>query len=252
MKMMIKTCSLLVFIITTLFSYGQGITFHKNVSSTARELLVVQQLNKNGDSLILESDSEKIKQVDILNEDYLDTIEVDSLKGKINLKKIPNGNYVIQARIGKHWIVMYMEKRNWVSKGLDFSDIKIGTKLDCVARRAKSLEVNTLPIQKNLDKNNLEENTMYWVVYESNSQFSSVKTMSLKYADEIYDLISKIELEVKSEIGKNNRLFVYEVYNQSEFMLKQLRNRKYYKKGKSEFFNEFPLYNSDNENDIAP
>jgi len=242
---MIKKYSLFVFIITTQFSYGQGITFQKNYSSTASELLVVQKLNKNGDSLILESDRKIIQQVDILNEDYLETIKVDSVKGKINLKKLPNGNYVIQARIGRHWIVMSMMKRNHISAGLNFSDIKIDAKLNYATLRAKALRGDTSPTKENLIGNQLEENTLYWVVYESNSQFSSVKTMSLKYADEIYDLISKIELEVKSEIGKNNRLFVYEVYNQSEFMIEQLRNRKYYKKGKSEFFNVFPLYDSE-------
>lgn len=242
---MIKKYCLLVLTISTLYSSGQEVRFQKNISSTASKLLMVQQLNKTGDSLILESDSKKIQQVDILNEDYLETIKVDSLKGKINLKQLPDGNYVIQARIGRHWIVMSMMKRSNTGEGLNFSDIKIDAKLDYVALRAKDLREGISSIDENLIGSHLEENTLYWVVYESNSQFSSVKTMSLKYADEIHHLISKIELEVKSEIGKNNRLFVYEVYNQSEFMLKQLRNRKYYKKGKSEFFNVFPLYDSE-------
>jgi len=239
---MIKKYFLLVFILTALFSFGQEITFQKNVSPTASKLLVVQKLNKSGDSLILQSDSEKIKRVDILNEDYLETIEIDSIKGEIGLKKVPNGNYVIQARIEGHWIVMYMEKRSWVSTGLNLSDVKVDTKFKNATLRAKALRENTSPTQENSIKNHLEEDTMYWVVYESNSQFSSVKTMGLKYADEIHDLISKIKLEVKSEIGKNNRLSVYEVYDQSEFMTKQLRNRKYYKKRESEFFNATPLF----------
>ena len=58
--MRIRTYSLIVFITFTLFSYGQEINFQKNVNSTATELLVVQELNKTGDSLILESEKIKI------------------------------------------------------------------------------------------------------------------------------------------------------------------------------------------------
>ena len=95
--------------------------------------------------------------------------------------------------------------------------------------------------------NYLEDNTMYWVVYESNSSFSSVKTMSLKYPEEINNLISKIKLEVNSGIGKNNKLLIYEVYNTAEFMSKQLRNRRYYTKEESKLFNVSPLYCFENK-----
>ena len=247
-KMMIKKYSLFVFIMITVFSYSQEITFQKNSSLSARKLLVVQKLNEIGDSLILESESKKIRQIDILNEEYLQTIKVDSVKAKIDLKEIPNGNYVIQARISRDWIVMYMTKRHYISAGLKYSDIKIDSKLDFAALRTKVLKGDTLSTQQHSVENNLEKKTMYWVVYEINSQFSSAKTMSLKCADEIYDLIAKIRLELKSEIGKNNKLFVYEVYDTSEFMSNQLKNIKYYKKIESKFFNVIPLFSSEDYN----
>ena len=88
---------------------------------------------------------------------------------------------------------------------------------------------------------------MYWVVYESNAQFSSRKTMGLKYVDEIQDLISKIELELNTEQSKNNKLFVYEIYDKSKFIRKQLRNKKYYKSKKSKMFNTEPIFKAENK-----
>ncbi|NRD23915.1 hypothetical protein HNV10_11715 [Winogradskyella litoriviva] len=240
--MMIKKYSLFVFITVTLFSYSQEINFQKNDNSTATELLVVQKLNKSGDSLILESEKLKIRQVDILNDNYFETIKIDSIKTKIGLNKLPVGNYVIQARIKKHWIVMYFEKTKDLAKGLNIIDNKNNTKLNLVSIETKDLKNDSINSKQNLYK----KNTMYWVVYETNSPFSTTKTMSLKYPEEIDDLIAKIKLDVKSKSGENNKLLVYEVYNTSEFMNMQLKNRLYYKNTKSDYFNVIPLYSSEN------
>lgn len=220
---MSKGFNLLILMLVTIFSYGQEINFQKNESYTARKYKLVQKLNISGDSLILESERKKIKQVDILNEDYLESIVIDSTKGKINLNKLAIGSYVIQARIGRHWIVMYIEK----TAGVNIS-----------------LNKKVVSIDKSSEKELFEEDKMYWVVYESNSQFSSQKTMGLKYVDEIQEMISKVKLELKTEEGKYNKLIVYEVYNKPKFMRKQLRNKKYYKSRKSKFFNTKPLYKS--------
>ncbi|WP_407557787.1 hypothetical protein [Winogradskyella sp. 4-2091] len=213
---------LLIFMLVTIFTYGQEINFQKNESYIARKHKLIQKLNVSGHSLILESERKKIKQVDILNEDYLESIIIDSTKGRINLKKLAIGNYVIQARIGRNWIVMYIEKTTGIYKSLN---IKAELK------------------EKSSEKELFEEDKMYWVVYESNSQFSSQKTMGLKYVDEIQEMISKVKLELKTEDGKYNKLIVYEVYNKPMFMRRQLRNKKYYKSRKSKFFNTKPLYN---------
>ncbi|WP_299103327.1 hypothetical protein [uncultured Winogradskyella sp.] len=213
---------LLIFMLVTIFTYGQEINFQKNESYIARKHKLIQKLNVSGDSLILESERKKIKQVDILNEDYLESIIIDSTKGRINLKKLAIGNYVIQARIGRNWIVMYIEKTTGI-----YTSLNIKAELK----------------EKSSEKEVFEEDKMYWVVYESNSQFSSQKTMGLKYVDEIQEMISKVKLELKTEDGKYNKLIVYEVYNKPMFMRRQLRNKKYYKSRKSKFFNTKPLYN---------
>lgn len=239
---MFKRFCLQLFTLFTVFLYGQDITFEKNVSYTARKLKLTQQLNESGDSLILESKKKEIRRVDILNDEYMESIDVNSNKGEINLKNIPVGSYVIQAKLGRHWIVMYMEKKEAIN-----TKFKKREELNPVAIKDKSSKENILFHENDSNEINFMENTLYWVVYESNSRFASNKTMGLKYVDEINDLISKIQLELKSEVGKYNKLLVYEIYNKKKFMKKQYRNRKYYKSKRSKFFNVLPIYSSEVE-----
>ena len=233
---MIKSYYLLLLLkLSTIFSFGQQITFEKNISYASQKLNFIQKLNKTGDSLILETDSEKIKQVDILNDDYLETINLDSTKGKINLKNLAIGNYVIQARIGKHWIVMYMEK----TENIETNPKQI------LAIKDEDPDV-TIPLPKlNSDETIFKNNILYWVVYETNSSFSSGKIMSFKNVNEVQVLINKIELELKSDIGKYNKLSVYEIYDKPNFIRKQFNNQTYYKSKESELFNVLPIFNSD-------
>ncbi|WP_299227333.1 hypothetical protein [uncultured Psychroserpens sp.] len=239
---MFKHFCLQLFMLFTVSLFGQEITFQKNTSYAARKLKLIQKLNASGDSLILESEKKQIRQVDILNDTYLESIDVNSNAGKINLKKLPLGNYVVQANLGRHWIVMYLEKKEPINASL--TETKVNESKD------ENVIKNAVILEDNPNEVRFKENTLYWVVYESNSPFSSNKTMGLKYFDEIQDLISKIKLELKSEVGQYNKLFVYEIYNRKKFMKRQLRNRKYYKSKKSKFFNVSPIYTSEEKEDI--
>ena len=224
------------FIFFAYFTYSQEINFQKNESYTARKFKFIQKLNNSGDSLILESEKILIKRVDILNEQYLEIIDVDAKKAKINLKDLPLGSYVLQAKLGTHWIVMYLEKTDIIE------DIEADLN---VAELKNEQDLNRDAITKNANEFHLDKENMYWVVYESNAPFSSKKTMGFKFDDEIYDLIYKVELEVNSETGKNNMLLVYEIYDRKKFIQKQLKNLKYYKEKQSEFFNVLPIYTSE-------
>ena len=227
---MIKQFYILLFSLLTVFSYGQSIMFQPNTNHKARKLL--QTLNKTGDSLILES-NKTIRQVDIFNKDFLKTIEIDSTKAKIDLNMLPKGNFIVKARLGRKRIVMYLKKSDDNKKLAEVAarEIKVKDNSDRSERQ---------PLYQIKDNNN----TLYWVVYESNTGFGSHKSMSLEYLDDIHDLIKKIKLELKSDIGKNNTLLVYEIYDRSKFMDKQLKNKKYYKSKKSKFFNVQPIYSS--------
>ena len=228
-----KRLPILLLMISSFFMQGQQITFQKNVNYKASALQ--QNLNKDRDSLILESKTEQILYVDIFNKDFSKSINVHNNKTKIDLKTLPAGNFVIQARFDKKMIIMSLDKNENVTiasselleKNIDHNGL---------AAKDKSNKI----VQKN-------SSSYYWVVSESNSNFGSSKTMRLEYKGDLDKLITKIKLELNSDVGKNNKLLVYEIYNRSKFMTKQLRNPGYYKSEASELFNVVPFYNSLNK-----
>jgi hypothetical protein len=226
--------SILILAISTYLVYGQQITFYKNINPKASRLL--QSLNKTEDSLFLESKHQQIVQVDIFNHEFSERIDIKSNVSKIDLSKLPLGNFVIQAKVDKKWIVMYLEKKdhgNLSSSNQEQQNINY---------KGVAFKGKTNIIEKN--KNAL----YYWVVTESNSNFGSNKSMRLEKKESIDKLISKNKLELKSNVGKDNILLIYAIYNKSEFMTKQLRNREYYKSAEtSKFFGKEPYYASEYE-----
>jgi len=103
------TYVLALVILCSTLSYGQQIAFYKNSNYQAD--ILHQSLNKAGDSLILESKTTQILKIEIFSDDYSERLVVDSNKTKVDLKILPLGNFVIQAKLGQKWIVMYLEKK---------------------------------------------------------------------------------------------------------------------------------------------
>ncbi|MEY8848024.1 hypothetical protein AB9K26_04375 [Psychroserpens sp. XS_ASV72] len=227
---MSKTTYIVAILLCSILSYGQQIKFHKNVNYRASVL--EQSLENNGDVLVLESKNNHILQIDIFNEFYSKSLEINDTKTKINLKTLPIGNYVIQAKVDKKWIVMYLEK-------MDETPLTSKNSKDRYLTHTLN-EADTITNSPNETK----KVNYYWVVYESNSSFGSRKSMRLEYKEDIARIIYKNKLELKSSVGKNNKLTIYEVYNTSEFMPNQLKNPSYYETGKSEAFNAIPYYTS--------
>jgi hypothetical protein len=223
-------------------SYGQQITFYKNSNYQAD--ILHQSLNKEGDRLVLVSKSVQIIKVEIFNENYSELIEIDSTKAEINLKALPLGNFVIQAKLDQKWIVMYLEKK----EDLIITSSKLKKKNNSVKIASSHPKLNlrddqsVTSIQKPFKTIKEDDSFFYWVVSESNSSFGSSKTMRLEYKEDVEKLISKAKLELKTAIGKNNKLIVYEIYDRSKFMTKQLRNTEYYKSETSTVFNVVPVY----------
>ncbi|NRA93515.1 MAG: hypothetical protein HRU26_12700 [Psychroserpens sp.] len=214
-----KKISLLLFTVVTIMSYGQTAVLEKNISYNAKNLQFVQELNESQDTLFLQCiKDKKISQVDFMSDDIFETVKVRKNEIKLPLDQLPGGDYIVQAKIENHWIVMFLQKFD---------------------------EQTEIPIDRDswLTQNG-NPKSLYFVVHERNSGFGSNRTMGLKYRDEVKRLISQTELERRSKPGKNNKLEVYEVYNTYEFMGKQLKNHTYYQSGDSEFFNVEPLYDS--------
>ena len=214
-------------------SYGQDITFHENVNYRANVL--DQRLDDDNNTLFLESKEHVIAQVDIFNDTFSETIDVNSNSTSIDLNELPAGNFVIQAKVDKKFIIMYLEKTG--STTLASGDI--------AEKHHDSSPPEVLNSIKNIEKSDA---IYYWVVYESNSNFGSSSKMSLEYKDALFKLISKHKLELKSNVAKANKLVIYEVFNKSEFMDQQFRNPKFYKtEGASKFLNSKPLYVSSDD-----
>lgn len=229
---MSRTTYIVAILLCSILSYGQQIKFHKNVNYRAS--ILEQSLENNGTVLVLESKDNHILQIDIFNEFYSKTFAVNDSKTKIDLEILPIGNYVIQAKVDKKWIVMYLEK-------IDEFPITY------IEKKDKHLTTNILNRSqiKSNTHNKTKKVAYYWVVSEINSSFGSRKSMRLEYKEDIAKLIHKHKLELKSSVGKNNTLTIYEVYNTSEFMPNQLKNPTYYEtENSSEAFNAIPYYTS--------
>lgn len=230
-----KHIIIIVFALYNVLSFGQQITFQKNVNTKANVLF--QKLNKDRDSLILESKAGLISKVDIFSENYSKQIDINAKKIKIDLKNLPFENFIVQAKVDQKWIVMYLEKNE----------------LNTISAN----DTNQISSSGFINKENLvkDEPIFCWVVSERNSNFGSSKIMKLEYKKKVGKLISKNKLELKSNEGKDNTLLIYLVYNKSEFMTKQLRNPNYYKSvEESKLFNTNPYYtsNKENNNDSSP
>jgi len=256
---MIKKTYILAFLLCSILSYSQQISFQENVNYRANVLL--QTLDEDGENLLLESKTEQIIKVDIFNDDFSESIDVYSNSTKIDLKTLPAGNFVIQARLGQKRIIMYLEKSDDVKLASSeykeknntikltspnpneyHKDLKLKS-----SNQINTLDSKTIIAQRESDKIvKQNDSPFYWVVTESNSNFGSSKSMRLEYKEDIAKLISKIKLELKSKVGKNNKLLVYEIYDRSQFMTMQLRNSGYYQSETSEFFNVVPVYESIN------
>ncbi|WP_323788382.1 hypothetical protein [Psychroserpens sp.] len=243
---MIRNLAILVFTLFTLFTYGQRITFQKNVNHKARALK--QSLTKNGDSLILES-KKNIGQVDIFNEDFFESIDIDSTKTKIDLKMLPIGSFIVQARLGKKRIIMYLRKSDNYEIDTKQPKFKLRKVYKITSSELDAIDVTTSKTKRKSKTTYKKKDVkFYWVVYESNSNFGSRKSMKLAYKNELPELIKKNKLELQSKVGSDNVLRIYAIYNKNKFMRKQFRNPKYYKTvKKSKLFNVKPYYNSLNE-----
>ena len=278
---MTKNTYILAFLLCSILSYGQQVTFHENTNYRANVLH--QSLDEDGKHLILESKTVQITKVDIFNNDFSEIIDVYSNNAKIDINVLPLGNFVIQARIGQKRIIMYLEKSNDVKiaasnqkeveknknnlpsqhtsnkiSGEKNEDVKVassGQKAENIANKGvKTSTIGNVVITDNEKHANVlsesnkikkkNNSAFYWVVSESNSGFGSSKSMRLEYKEDVAKLISKVKLELKSSVGKNNMLLVYELYNRSKFLTKQLRNPGYYQSETSELFNVVPIYTS--------
>lgn len=237
---MIRNICILAFSFFTIFICGQEVTFQKNPNRSAR--ILEQDLNKNKDSLIFKSEK-LIRQVDIFNNDYMNTIVVNDNEAKIEIGSLPLGEFIIQARLGRKRIIMYLLKSEPVAREVDKIEQPVVVSTE---RNRPEYDNTNLLNRKSISNPDEEPSTFYWVVYEYNTYAGSSKTMSMETEAEVDKLIARNKLELSTEIAKNNTLIVYEVYDTLKFMRKQLTEPDFFKSSNSTVFNVIPYYKSEN------
>ncbi len=89
-------------------------------------------------------------------------------------------------------------------------------------------------------------NNYFWVKYEINNGSTSRKSMRLVNQKAVDKLILKHKLEIKTLKGKHNELTIWEIYNRTAFIKKQVNNPNYINVSNSDFFNVSPYYTSEN------
>lgn len=113
---MFKNFSISVFMLLSVFSYGQKSTLLQNINFRAKELK--HSLNKSGDSLILESEK-TIYNVEIFNQNFEKTIAVKSNKTIIPLNGTPLGRLVVQAKLVDKRIIMTLLRHEFIDDNLE-------------------------------------------------------------------------------------------------------------------------------------
>ncbi|MBC2846441.1 hypothetical protein [Winogradskyella flava] len=234
-----KRLTIIIFTISSFFIYGQKTTFEKNVNYKARAL--TQVFNENDNSLTLKSE-DTISRVDIFNDDYSNSIEVNNIETKIDLNELPIGEFIVQAKLGKKHIIMYLTKSE--TNLLQPPNIEIILNEDTEDIKKKPDD----SLLKKAEEKSEKITAGYWIVYERYARSGSSKSMRLESKEVVAEMISKNQLELSTEIGKNNKLIVYEVYDTSKFMREQIKNRQYFKSSDSKIFNIEPYYSSTKQN----
>lgn len=215
---------------------GQNSTLIQNKNFRAKELK--HRLNKTGDSLLLEC-ARTIYNVEIFNQNYTKLFKIDSTKAKISLDNTPLGRLVVQAKlIDKRIIMTLLRHKELKSLTHDSIPLEI-VKTSKPQEHSIASKLNWKPT-KNVSKSQ----KFYWAILESNSNSNSYKSMRLVNEEELFKLIKKNKVEIKTPQGKHNKLTVWEVYNTKKFMEEQAANPDYIFSISSTSFNTTPYYTS--------
>ena len=251
----------------TLLSYGQESSLLQNVNFRAKELK--HNLNKTGDSLILNSDK-TIEKVEIYNSNFEKKFPIFSNNARISIANIPSGRYVTEVKLpGKLILITLLLEDNLipkphtiVSKPKSHSaekthDLFGSTKKRRFTRKkvekiikspqTKSTKSQNIVLAKNLSQPNRRSHKIvrfYWIVSDINKGQSSSKLMKMGEKQEVEKMIEQNMIDRKSKAGKNNKLTIWEVYDTSKFMRFIRLNPDYANAKDADSFNVKPIYKS--------
>lgn len=254
--MAIRICALLM-LVSIYTGYSQNAILLKNFNPKVKELK--HNLNKSRDSLSLVCESRIIK-VDIFNEDYEQSLEINNFHSLIPLQDLPTGKFVVEVKLVDKIVEMHVIKQDNVKRDKDSNaEIKNlvegnGMMLDEELKVIKNPPKNSFELLLNGAKKKQKKNKkrqFYWVVLEVNNGNNSYKSMKLVNESIAKKMISRNKLQSKNNIGKQNTLTVWEVHNSSKFMQKQVSDPSYFNSTSSDYFNVVPHYTTSTKEIIA-
>lgn len=250
-----KICTLLV-LLSAVNSFGQNIILLRNTNPKAKELK--HNLNSAKDSLILGSDT-KILQVDIFNEDYEKTVLIDDFKTQIFLEDIPEGKFVVEAKLVDKIIIMGLMRNDYSNKTANSStslhneDIAEGKGMMLddelnVIKSAPHKSIEFLLTRGKTTNHTSKSQKFFWTETQVNNESGSSRTMKLADQKSVDKMILRHQLELNSSSGKLNKLTVWEVYNTGKFMENQVSNPDFVYSSSTDLFNTTPYYSTNGNN----
>ncbi|MFC0602977.1 hypothetical protein [Winogradskyella pulchriflava] len=145
----------------SIYTYGQKSTLLQNINFRAKELK--HSLNKDGDSLLLESDR-TIYSVEIFNQDFEKTVEVGENQTKIPLNGTPLGRLVVQAKLIDKRILMTLLRHEDIEESSEELTKPIPRPNTKIASVIKELTINNSEVEVNFL---LEVPTAFEVKYKA-------------------------------------------------------------------------------------
>lgn len=243
--MLRKIFTLLIAFSTVILS-GQNITLLKNFNPKAKELK--HDLNFSQDTLMLSSES-RIEKVDIFNEDFEKIVDVKNHESRISLIDLPEGIFVVEARLEDKIITMKIVKHSneYITNDLNKSNIAEGKgmmldeRLNVITSAPKRSIAHLLSGKKSSNISTKQQK-FYWTITKVNNEIGSSKTMKLVDEKSVERMILRNKLE--NDRGQSNELRVWEVHNTTKFMENQLSNPEFINSSQSDVFNPLPYYDT--------
>lgn len=237
-----RSCIAILLFISTL-CYGQKTTLIQNINFRAKELK--HHLNKSGDSLVLSSDN-VIYKVEIFNNDFTKSFEINDTAAKIPLAEIPKGRFVTEVKVNQKLIILTLIRHKDISLAdatpdlsSDNSEVNLAASFNPHEGKEKQLII-PIKVAK-----------FFWVIKKINKGHSSSKITKLADKETVEKMIEQHKIDQKSKAGRLNMLTIWEVYDTSAFLRHKRINPNDYTTKDAEFFNSTPFYDSKPQKEIT-
>jgi len=236
-----RTTITIALLLLSVLSYAQKSTLIQNINVRAKELK--HNLNKSGDSIILESKSH-IDKVSIFNSGFEKKFIVEQNTAKIPLNNIPVGRFVTEVKLNNKLIIITLLRH----------EVLTTIKKSITAKTTKSMSSESLLASQNeangkmrvkkaeIIKKPNKKVRFYWIVNKIYKGHSSRKIMKIGDREAVSKMIAQNKIDHKTKSGKYNELTIWEVYDTTKFMRFKRQNPNYANAKDADSFNVTPFF----------